>query len=230
MSLPATLPLICHSLTAPLPSPALFPSSAPLSPGKTPAAVIPPLTPESPTHASRGRFRAVNGSIATSMRRFADYGELKKAALMLTAFQLDREEIKLLKVSILSTTHTGERRDVNLYRKRSCETSAHKVDDTMATWSPFLRTEGYSGYRLLSQLAFWCVQVRRSRPSRVRRLASITVLLLATVYFHVVFGVVASFLVEDGDMLVRDRDCHWQDLLLACACRCLSIERKSAQG
>ena len=41
----------------------------------------------------------VNGSIATSMRRFADYGELKKAALMLTAFQLDREEIKLLKVS-----------------------------------------------------------------------------------------------------------------------------------
>lgn len=40
----------------------------------------------------------MNGNIATSMRRFADYGELKKAALMLTAFQLDREEIKLLKV------------------------------------------------------------------------------------------------------------------------------------
>lgn len=32
------------------------------------------------------------------MRRFADYGELKKAALMVTAFQLDRQEIKQLKV------------------------------------------------------------------------------------------------------------------------------------
>lgn len=32
------------------------------------------------------------------MRRFADYGELKKAALMLTAFQLGREEITQLKV------------------------------------------------------------------------------------------------------------------------------------
>lgn len=57
-----------------------------------------PLSPESPTHASRGRLRAVNGSIAKSMRRFADYGELKKAALMVTAFQLDRTEIKQLKV------------------------------------------------------------------------------------------------------------------------------------
>lgn len=32
------------------------------------------------------------------MRRFADYGEFKKAALMVTAFQLGREEIKQLKV------------------------------------------------------------------------------------------------------------------------------------
>lgn len=57
-----------------------------------------PLSPESPLHASRGRLRAVNGSIAKSLRRFADYGELKKAALMVTAFQLDRTEIKQLKV------------------------------------------------------------------------------------------------------------------------------------
>lgn len=42
------------------------------------------------------------GSIATSMRRFADYGELKKAALMVTAFQLGREEIKQLKVPTIS--------------------------------------------------------------------------------------------------------------------------------
>lgn len=60
-----------------------------------------PLSPESPTHASRGRLRAVNGSIAKSMHRFADYGELKKAALMVTAFQLDREEIKQLKVGVV---------------------------------------------------------------------------------------------------------------------------------
>lgn len=57
-----------------------------------------PLSPESPGHASRGRLRAVNGSIAKSLRRFADYGELKKAALMVTAFQLDRTEIRQLKV------------------------------------------------------------------------------------------------------------------------------------
>lgn len=42
----------------------------------------------------------MNGSIAKSLRRFADYGELKKAALMVTAFQLDRAEIKQLKVRV----------------------------------------------------------------------------------------------------------------------------------
>lgn len=34
------------------------------------------------------------------MRKFADYGELKKAALMVTAFQLDKDEIKQLKVCV----------------------------------------------------------------------------------------------------------------------------------
>eukprot|EP00752_Nemacystus_decipiens_P009304 g8315.t1 len=66
-----------------------------------------PLSPESPTHASRRRLRAVNGSIAKSMRRFADYGELKKAALMVTAFQLDRTEIKQLKDAFLEVDTKG---------------------------------------------------------------------------------------------------------------------------
>lgn len=83
------------SIKTPLPRP-VNPSSAPTSPCGTPAS--PQLSPSSPTHASRKRARAVPDSIATSMRRFADYGELKKAALMVTAFQLGREEIKQLKV------------------------------------------------------------------------------------------------------------------------------------
>ena len=74
--------------------------SAPQSPRRSPKANVAPLSPESPTHPSRRRARAVNGSIAKSLRRFADYGELKKAALMVTAFQLDRGEIKLLKVRL----------------------------------------------------------------------------------------------------------------------------------
>lgn len=74
---------------------------APLSPsgaGRLP--MSPPLSPSTPSHSSRRRPRAVGGNIATSMRKFADYGELKKAALMLTAFQLGREEIKQLKVCL----------------------------------------------------------------------------------------------------------------------------------
>lgn len=79
--------------------------ATPRSPGAIP--VSPQLSPSSPSHASRKRPRAVAGSIATSMRRFADYGELKKAALMLTAFQLGREEIKQLKDAFLEMDKMG---------------------------------------------------------------------------------------------------------------------------
>eukprot|EP00903_Cladosiphon_okamuranus_P012678 g11858.t1 len=66
-----------------------------------------PLSPESQGHPSRGRLRAVNVSIAKSLRRFADYGELKKAALMVTAFQLGRKEIKQLKDAFLEVDTKG---------------------------------------------------------------------------------------------------------------------------
>ncbi|CAM9819482.1 unnamed protein product, partial [Sphacelaria rigidula] len=81
---------------------------APLSPsgaGRLP--VSPPLSPSTPSHSSRRRPRAVGDNIATSMRKFADYGELKKAALMLTAFQLGREEIKQLKDAFLEVDTMG---------------------------------------------------------------------------------------------------------------------------
>ncbi|CAM9585474.1 unnamed protein product, partial [Hapterophycus canaliculatus] len=83
-----------------------------LSPRGTPragggAAQKPALPLDSSTHAARGRLRAVDGSIAKSMRRFADYGELKKAALMVTAFQLGKEEIKQLKDAFLEVDTQG---------------------------------------------------------------------------------------------------------------------------
>ncbi|CAB1107089.1 unnamed protein product [Ectocarpus sp. CCAP 1310/34] len=88
-------------------APPLSPSASPRGGGRGGGAAEAPLSPESPTHASRGRLRAVNGSIAKSMHRFADYGELKKAALMVTAFQLDRKEIKQLKDAFLEVDTEG---------------------------------------------------------------------------------------------------------------------------
>ncbi|CAM9401899.1 unnamed protein product, partial [Ectocarpus sp. 13 AM-2016] len=88
-------------------APPLSPTASPRGGGRGGGAAEAPLSPESPTHASRGRLRAVNGSIAKSMHRFADYGELKKAALMVTAFQLDREEIKQLKDAFLEVDTEG---------------------------------------------------------------------------------------------------------------------------
>ncbi|CAM9178675.1 unnamed protein product [Scytosiphon promiscuus] len=87
-------------------------TSTVLSPNGTPragggAAQNPLLPLDNSTHAARGRLKAVNGSIAKSMRRFADYGELKKAALMVTAFQLDRGEIRQLKDAFLEVDTQG---------------------------------------------------------------------------------------------------------------------------
>ncbi|CAM9788263.1 unnamed protein product, partial [Ascophyllum nodosum] len=78
-----------------------------VSPGRMSETPSPSMSSESPTHSSRKRMRVVPGAIATSLRRFADYGELKKAALMVTAFQLDKEEIKQLKDAFLEVDTKG---------------------------------------------------------------------------------------------------------------------------
>eukprot|EP00611_Tribonema_gayanum_P002814 TRINITY_DN12141_c0_g1_i2.p1 TRINITY_DN12141_c0_g1~~TRINITY_DN12141_c0_g1_i2.p1 ORF type:complete len:563 (+),score=189.95 TRINITY_DN12141_c0_g1_i2:160-1848(+) len=51
--------------------------------------------------ATREHASNVDVKIATSIRSFAGYGELKKAALMITAFQLEKEELHHLKAAFL---------------------------------------------------------------------------------------------------------------------------------